>query len=51
VTRDLDLPGFGNASASVMEDLFRNVLSSKVEPLRVTRQKPWQPAPENSEAP
>ena len=32
VTRDVDLLGFGNASASVMEDLFREVLSSEVEP-------------------
>ena len=32
VTRDVDLLGFGDASASVMKDLFREILSSEVEP-------------------
>lgn len=32
VTRDVDLLGFGNASISVIEDVFREVLSSEVEP-------------------
>ncbi len=32
VTRDLDLLGFGNASPSAMEEVFREVLASPVEP-------------------
>lgn len=32
MTRDVDLLGFGNASVSVMEDVFREILSSEVEP-------------------
>jgi len=32
VTRDLDLLGFGNASPSAMEGVFREVLGSQVEP-------------------
>jgi hypothetical protein len=32
VTRDLDLLGFGNASPAAMEEVFREVLGSRVEP-------------------
>jgi predicted nucleotidyltransferase component of viral defense system len=32
VTRDLDLLGFGNASPAAMEEVFRKVLASPVEP-------------------
>lgn len=32
VTRDLDLLGFGNASPAAMEEVFREVLGSPVEP-------------------